>query len=307
MALRHAGARVRVLTRSWPPDLIVSREVLADLAIYRGDIRDEAVVDAAVKDADFVFHLAGKSGSAVSNASPVEDLDVNLRALLNVLVACTHLAPSARVIFPSSRLVYAPHQQLPVTENGLLAPISIYGTHKLAAERYLEVFKRESGLSFVVLRITNPYGPFQRREQKSYGIINWFIWRALNDLPLQVFGEGDQLRDYVHAHDVVEAMMLAAVTPAADGMTFNVGSGQSVTFAHMAELVAAAAGSSRIEHVPWPENQARVETGDFAADVSLIKTTLGWAPTRALDLGIAGVIQGYRAMSAGKAERPGTR
>ena len=67
MALRHAGARVRVLTRSWPPDLIVSREVLADLAIYRGDIRDEAVVDAAVKDADFVFHLAGKSGSVCAS------------------------------------------------------------------------------------------------------------------------------------------------------------------------------------------------------------------------------------------------
>jgi len=101
--------------------------------------------------------------------------------------------------------------------------------------------------------------------------------------------------------------MLAAVTPAADGMTFNVGSGQSVTFAHMAELVAAAAGSSRIEHIPWPENQARVETGDFAADVSLIKSTLGWAPTRALDSGIAAVIQAYRGMSEDQARRPGKR
>ncbi len=299
MALRHAGARVRVLTRSWPPDLVVSREELAEVDVYRGDIRDEAVVDAAVADADLVFHLAGKSGSAVSNASPGEDLDVNLRGLLNVLAACTRLAPSSRLIFPSSRLVYAPDQPLPVSETGRLGPISIYGTHKLAAERYLEVFRRESGLSFVVLRISNPYGPFQRREQHSYGIINWFIWRALNDLPLQVYGEGSQLRDYVHAHDVVDAMLLAAISPAADGMVMNVGGGHPVTFAHMAEVVAAAAGSGRLEHIPWPENQARVETGDFEADISLIKSTLGWSPARGLDVGIAGVVQAYRTLAAG--------
>jgi UDP-glucose 4-epimerase len=300
MALRRAGARVRVLTRSWPPANVVSREVLAELEVHHGDIRDEVVVEAAVRGADLVFHLAGKSGSAVSNASPVEDLDVNLRGLINVLVACKDHAPSARLIFPSSRLVYAPEQPLPIAETSALGPISIYGTHKLAAERYLEVFRRESNLSYVVLRITNPYGPFQRREQHSYGIINWFIWRALNDLPLQVYGEGSQLRDYVHADDVVEAMLLSATSPAADGMVFNVGGGGSVTFSHMAELVAAAAGSGRLEHIPWPDNQARVETGDFAANISLIKRTLGWAPTRALDAGIAGVIQAYRKLVAGR-------
>lgn len=274
--------------------------MLADLEVHHGDIRDEVLVDAAVAGADLVFHLAGKSGSAVSNASPVEDLDVNLRGLLTVLMSCAQRAPSARVVFPSSRLVYAPDQPLPVSETGRLGPISIYGTHKLAAERYLEVFKRESGVSFAVLRITNPYGPFQRREQGGYGIINWFIWRALNGLPLQVYGAGSQLRDYIHVDDVVDAMLLASTLPAADGMTLNLGSGDSVTFAHMAELVAALAGNGRLEHIPWPENQARVETGDFATDISLIKSTLGWAPTRTLDAGVAGVIQAYRELASGQ-------
>jgi len=289
--LIELGARVRVLARSWPPQHDgddAGRDPLVRL--YKGDIRDEVVVQEAARGSDFLFHLAGKSGASTSNESPLEDLDVNCRGLLHLLDAMSRLASQAVLVFPSSRLVYAPNLPLPIPESAPTLPLSIYGAHKLAAESYLSVYRREHGLNSVVLRITNPYGPFQRPEQRSYGVINQFIHEAVRGQTITVFGEGGQLRDYIHIDDVVDAMLEVAITPAALNTTYNVGSGQGTSLAELARLVVEVAGSGKVAHVEWPESEARVETGDFCADISRLKTAIGWTPRVALPDGIRDVV-----------------
>ena len=172
-------------------------------------------------------------------------------------------------------------------------PLSIYGIHKLAAERYLLLYERLYGLRVTILRITNPYGPFQRPEQNRYGIINWFIHEALHDHTLTVYGDGKQLRDYIHVDDAVEAMLAAGLSPEADGKIFNVGSGRGVSFVEMAEHIIKAAGRGRLKHVEWPADAALVETGDFIADTSLIEKELGWKARIPLETGIEDVIARY--------------
>jgi nucleoside-diphosphate-sugar epimerase len=292
-ALQEANARLSILSRSWPERPGSVESILAGVTFFKGDVRDPTVVDEAVAGCDVIFHLAGKSGSIASNASPLDDLDVNSRGMLTLLESCRRLNPNAKIVFPSSRLVYGTDAKLPATEATPTAPLSVYGIHKLAAEQYLLLYQRLYGVRASVLRITNPYGPFQSPEQNRYGIVNWFVHEAMHDRALTIYGKGAQLRDYVHVDDVVDAMLMAGVAPEADGRIFNVGSGRGVSFLAMAEHIIRSAGRGRVKHVEWPPNAALVETGDFVADTSLIAECLGWKAAIPLESGIEDVIAGY--------------
>ena len=302
-ALESAGAEIGVLSHSWPPE---HESALGDVTFFKGDIRDPAVTDQAVAGNELIFHLAGKSGPAASNASPLDDLDVNSRGTLTLLDSCRRLNSSVKVVFPSSRLVYGHASKLPVTEDAPTAPLSIYGIHKLAAEQYLLLYQRLHGLRATILRITNPYGPFQRPEQNRYGIVNWFIHEAVHGHTLTVYGDGKQLRDYIHVDDAVDAMLTAGLAPEADGKIFNVGSGRGVSFVDMAEHVIKSAGRGRLKHVEWPADAALVETGDFVADTSLIAKQLGWKALIPLESGIEDVIARQAKIDLGAPSAPGS-
>jgi UDP-glucose 4-epimerase len=290
LALREAGAEVRTLSRGVAPSPGGGSQH------FQGDLRDRALVEKAIAGASVIFNLAGHSGSVSSNTEPFEDLDVNLRGHLTLLEACRRLAEPPAIVFASSRLVYRPAKQMPVPESWLTGPISLYGVHKLAGEHYHLLYEHLYGLRTAILRITNPYGHFQRPTENRYGIINWFIHLALTDQVLPIYGDGAQLRDYVHIDDVVRAFLTAGTNAGAAGMIFNVGSGVGVSFRQMAEMVVELAGAGRIEHRPWPADAARVETGDFVADVSRIAGRLGWRPGTALAGGLRGVVGQYRQM-----------
>jgi UDP-glucose 4-epimerase len=300
-ALKRAGAQVSILGHSWPVDAAGLRGLLDGVAFQEGDIRDQAAMTRAVTGREVIFNLAGRSGSSSSNSSPFEDLDVNARGQLTLLEVCRQWSPDARIVFASSRLVYAPNPNNPVPEDAPLGPISMYGTHKLTAENYHLVYAHVHGLRTSVLRMTNPYGPLQRPDRSRYGIINWFIQLAVEGRPLPIYGDGAQIRDYVHVDDVVAALLLAGADPAADGRVFNVGSGQGVAFRQMAEIVVAAVGHGSLQTLPWPADVARVETGDFVADITAIRQVLGWSPRRRLSEGIVGVVEELRAIAAGAA------
>src|SRR5438093_2690453 len=292
-ALLRTEARVCVLSRSWPPLPGSVESTVGDVTFFHGDIRDPAVVEEAVAGCDVIFHLAGKSGPTASNASPLEDLDVNSRGLLTLLDTCRHLNPEVKIIFPSSRLVYAASPKQPTSESAPTAPLAVYGIHKWAAEQYLLLYRRLYGMRACILRITNPYGPFQRPEQNRYGVVNWFIHQAMHDQPLTVYGKGAQLRDYVHVDDVVDALLAAGSSPRAEGKIFNVGSGRGVSFLEMAELIVRTARRGSIRHIEWPADAAMVETGDFIAETSLIADELSWKARILLEAGIKGVIERY--------------
>jgi UDP-glucose 4-epimerase len=295
-----SGALVRVLGHAAPSITSLGTSFLEGIEFLEGDIRDPKALRRALDGCAVVFNFAGRSGTVASNASPFEDLDTNVRGQLTFLQACSEAKTRLKVVFPSSRLVYKPTTYQPVNESAATGPISIYGVHKLTAENYHLLYHRLGRIDAVVLRITNPYGRFQRREQNRYGIINWFIHRALSGLDLPIYGLGTHIRDYVHVDDVVDAFLLAGRKPEASGMIFNIGSGKGVSFVHMAELVIRTAGTGRVRFLDWPPDAAGVETGDFVADVSLVGRVLGWRPRVTLDQGVEHVVAQYRALSHGE-------
>lgn len=293
--LLELGASVTVLDNFMPPDVSPPlAEFLSRIKVAIADIRDEDKVERVVRDQEIIFNLAGKSGAADSNKTPLNDLDINCRGHLTILEACRSFNPRATIIFPSSRLVYGKPRYLPVDESHPVLPESIYAAHKLTVENYHLIYGRLYGLKATVLRISNPYGPMQAGEVRSYGIANRFIQAAVSGKSITLFGEGEQRRDYLYIDDLVDAFLRAACVEVARGKIYNIGDKCGMSLSELAELAVAAAGRGEIVRVPWPEEYLAIETGDYRSDVTLAQRELGWSPATGISEGIARTVAFYR-------------
>ena len=293
--LCRAGVHVTILT----PLPATHRELASEMTslgadVVAGDLRDASLIERLVSGQDAVYHLAGQSGAVRSIEDPFTDLDVNYRGTL-VLLEAMRQTRAAKIVFAGSRLHYGHPQALPVGESQPADALSLHAIHKSAAESALRVYERLFDMRAVVARITNPYGPGQPRERTAYGVINRLVHLAIAGDVLPIYGDGRQLRDYVHVDDVTVALMAMGTSHAADGETFNVGSGVGTALVDAATMIVDIAGGGRVEHVAWPPLASRVETGDFVADISKIRRDLGWTPSIPLREGLQQTVAFYRA------------
>lgn len=291
------GARVRVVDAMLPlygGNLFNLRGLEDTIEFVRGDIRDAALMEQVVQGIDYVFDLAAQVSHTHSNRDPLLDLDINCRGHLFLLEACRKKNAKAKVIFSSSRFVYGPTRYSPVNEDHPTDCKSIYGIHKLTAEKYLSFYREALGLNTVSVRIANPYGPRQQMKHSGYGIVNWFIRLALDGMPLTIYGDGKQIRDYVFVEDTAKGLMAVALTPETSGKVFNLGSGVGTCFREMVTTIAECVPNTQICEVPWPADRYFVETGDYVTDISRIHAATGWAPEVSLWDGIEKTIAFYR-------------
>jgi len=298
-ALASAGARVTVVTPSRQKHQDVALDLEArGVRVLEGDIRDRQAMESGVRRQDVVFNLAGQSGAVRSMEEPWDDLDVNGRGMLTLVEAVRRENPGARVVFAGSRLEYGRVGTDPVSETHATEPLCVHAIHKLVAEQYLQLYERLYGISYAVARITNPYGPGQPRARTAYGVVNRMIHLALSNDVLPIYGDGRQRRDYIYIDDVVDAVMRLGDCDRADHAThrvYNVATGVGTSIADMAAAIARAAGGGRVEFVEWPASAEQIETGDFVADISRIKTDLGWSPAVSIDEGLRRTVAFYRA------------
>lgn len=263
--------------------------------IVEGDLRDRELMPALVDGQHVIFNLSGQSGAVRSMDDPWSDLDVNLRGNLVLLESLRDTKSPAKVVFAGSRLEYGKPRSLPVREEDLGDPLCLHAVHKRTVEEYLKLYAQLFGVRYTIARITNPYGPGQPKGRTAYGVINRLIHLALAGDTLTIYGDGRQQRDYVHVGDVVDALLVLARSPQADGRAYNVASGVGTRLVDVANEIVRVAGGGRVEHVAWPALAAQIETGDFVADVSRARRELGWAPSRELHAGLAETIAHYRA------------
>ncbi len=260
----------------------------------QGDVRDFRLIEKTVEGKDVVFNLAGQVSYIDSIDIPFEDLDINCKGHLVVLDACRHRNPDATIIFPSSRMVLGKILYTPLDENHPTEPLSIYGIHKLTAEKYYLAYHKTYGLKTVILRITNPYGIRQQMKHSKYSLVGWFLREAMEERTVQVFGDGKQLRDYVYVDDIVEGFLKAGVSDKAIGEIYNIGFGRSYQFSDMVKTVLKVVGKGKLKHVPWPKNYEKIETGSFEVNVDKAKKDLGWSPKIELDEGIRKMYAYYK-------------
>jgi len=290
------GARITALTPSRERHAEQARAFERQgVRVVEGDLRDLGLMLHIVAGQQIVFNLSGQSGAVRSMEDPWTDLDVNCRGNLVLLESLREVNPQAKFVFAGSRLQYGRPILIPVAEDALQDPLCLHAVHKQTVERYLHLYGRLFGLRFAIARITNPYGPGQPRGRTSYGVINRLIQLALAGEALTIYGDGTQLRDYIHIDDVVSALLTLAESPGADGRVFNVGSGMGTRLAQVARMIVDLAGRGRVEHVPWPILAEQIETGDFVADISRMRHELDWTPAIDLPTGLAQTVSFYRA------------
>ncbi len=273
--LLHEGLQVVVLD-----DLSLGKHeyVPKDADFVRGDVRDPAVVSAAIAGADVVCHLAARVSIRASVSGFYEDAETNLMGTLNVLRACAshHVK---KLIYASSMAVYADATEpVPLREDYETAPISPYGVAKLASERYAMLVAGGSGFDAVALRYFNTYGP--RQTFTPYvGVITIFIQRLLRGEAPLIFGDGEQCRDFVYVGDVVDAT-LRAMTHDVCGTVFNVGSGRGTTVNQIASMLCA-----RLRPEVAPEHVVAHpgELRNSVADIGKARQFLGYEPQASLE------------------------
>lgn len=298
--LLRVGACVEIVNRSLDPLALRWLDRQAGglgVGVHQGDLRDVEGLHDRLGTADLIINLAGESGAVRSECDALVDAQVNVGGHLAVLEALRLRRHCPRVVFISSRLVYGVTGRTPADESHPTRPTSLYGLHKLTVEHYHRIYWEHYGIPYTVLRLTNPYGAFQLPHRRDYGVINRFILSALRGETITLFGDGRQLRDYIHVSDVAEAILRALVDERACGETFNVGAGISVSMREMAERIVQATGSGRVATTPWPGGYERVETGDFLCDIERIER-IGWKPRMDLETGLPRTVEDYRNLFA---------
>ena len=262
------------------------------------DIRELDQFEPALAEVRVVYHLACL-GVRHSVHSPRENHDVNATATLTLLAACRK-AGVPKFVYVSSSEVYGTARWVPMTEEYPPSPCTVYGASKLAGECYARAYYRTYGYPTVVVRPFNTYGPRSHHEGDSGEVIPKFMLRCLAGLPMVVFGDGTQTRDFTYVADTAEGILRAGESERAIGDTINIGSGREVAINDLARQVADVAGQAQavLRHdPPRPGDVLRL-----CADISHARAILGFAPRRSLSDGLRELLAWYRAQDATPAQ-----
>lgn len=245
---------------------------------------DEDVMDTDLNEllsgVDWVFHEAGQPGVRRSWGT---DFSSYIRANIAVTQRLLEAAKDSsitRFVYASSSSVYGDARRYPTKEDDLPQPVSPYGVTKLAAEHLCTLYWKNFQVPTVSLRYFTVYGPGQRPDMA----FTRFLTSAYQKSSIEVYGDGEQVRDFTFVSDVVEANLLAAVNPLAVGQVFNVAGGSHVTVNQVLGLIEniRAAGPLNIDY------RAKV-AGDVhrtGGDSQKITEMLGWRPTVSLEDGL---------------------
>src|SRR5437899_4626178 len=206
------------------------------LEVIRGDLKNLASVERAVRGVAVVFHQAAMRSVPRSVADPLGANESNVTGTLHVLEAARRQRVR-RVVYASSSSVYGDRPELPKREDQPPAPISPYAVSKAAGEQYARVWTQLYGVETVGLRYFNVFGPRQDPASEYAAVIPRFILWALHGTPLEVHGDGEQSRDFTYIDNVVDANLAAASAPTAAGEVFNVGCGNRVSLLSIIERI----------------------------------------------------------------------
>jgi UDP-glucose 4-epimerase len=214
-----------------------------------GDFSHAHDVREALEGVDAVVHLVCTTRPKSSNDEPIFDVQTNLVATLQLLEAMRSFGIKELVFASSGGTVYGPPMHAPIEEEHPTNPTTSYGITKLAIEKYLLLEKQLHGLKPVILRVANPYGERQRVEF-AQGVVAAFLKRSLANEPIEIWGDGSVVRDYLHVGDVADAFA-AALDYQGDESVFNIGSGTGTSLNDLVSILSRVLGRDlRVDYKP---------------------------------------------------------
>lgn len=284
VALAARGESLTVIDRGDPRTDIDWRNI----RYFKGSFDDVDLLDDALASADLVYHLASTTVPGTANLDPAADIHGNLLGTLTLVQAMVRANCKRIVYLSSGGTVYGDPELDSVAEDATTRPISSYGIVKQAIERYLLMHQRTGLLQPTILRASNPYGPRQGKVGLQ-GLVSTAIARISERQPLQIWGDGLAVRDYIYISDLIELMLKACYS--ANSGIYNAGSGVGATVREIISEVSAALGiDALIEfHPARPFDVNRI-----VLDVSQASQVFGWHPRTTLRDGIQQTVQAWR-------------
>lgn len=250
-----------------------------DVEFIEGSITDMALVQKAVKGVDYVFHLAAMISVPESMGKPIECVDINVNGMLNVLRASAD-AGVKKLCFSTSAAIYGDNPTVPKLETMLPEPKSPYAITKLDGEYYCNMFTTEGLLKTACLRYFNVFGPRQDPASQYAAAIPIFVYKALHNEPITIFGDGGQTRDFIYVKDIVAANVHLATADHTG--VYNVAYGGQITINQLAKKIIAYTGSkSQIQYLPPRAGDVR----HSRASVEKLAAT-GFKPTSDFEKGL---------------------
>jgi UDP-glucose 4-epimerase len=280
--LLKEGSRVVVLDDFYTGDENNLPLGEANLEVIKGSVTDYELTRDVVKGAGVVFHEAARN-IIVSTRNPREDYEVNIGGTLNVLLAVRE-CKVPRVVYASSASVYGNPRYLPINEDDSTNMLSPYAVSKFAGENYCKAFYESYGLSTSMVRYSNVYGPAQRPDNPYCGVIAKFFELAMAGKAPRIHGDGEQTRDFTYIDDVVDATLLAGVSPKAEGQVYNVGTGRETSVNQLARMIIQITGAE-LE----PEYVDRRDIDNIrrrVVNIEKIRRELRWSPSVIIEKGL---------------------
>lgn len=278
--LVHKRNNVLVLDSLWSGKLDNLAKFLQKIYFMHLDVRENGKLLESLEGVDAVVHLAALTSVQESIMRPLLYEEVNATGTLNVLNQSVR-AGVKRFIFISSAAVYGNPIKKSIDENHPTNPLSPYAVSKLKAEKYCRAYSRMGKINTTILRLFNVYGPRQLYNQYS-AVITQFIDRINDNQQPIIFGDGEQVRDFIYVGDVVEYISKAIDSDIQD--TINIGTGTETTINQLAQLIAKISNKSNITPLYQPAKEGDIRYSN--ADISKAIKTLEYIPKIALEEGL---------------------
>jgi nucleoside-diphosphate-sugar epimerase len=294
--LLRRGERVRIA------DSLVTgkRENLAHIPqaeFVQGDLADIDFARRTVQGVDYVLHQAAIPSVPRSVEDPITSNRANIDASLNVLVAARD-AGVRRVVYAGSSSAYGNSPTLPKVETMRTAPLSPYALQKLVAEQYCQMFTQLYGLETVTIRYFNVFGPRQDPSSPYSGVISLFISALAEGRRPNIYGDGEQTRDFTYVANVVDGVLRACQAPDASGEVINVATGGRISLNELFRTVRELTGA-KVE--PTYAEPRAGDVRDSQADIGKARRLLGYEPIVDLARGLQKTVEWYRTAQVTKA------
>jgi dTDP-glucose 4,6-dehydratase len=283
------GAEVTVLDALTYSGNLANLAPIATSARYtfvHGDIRDSALLDAVLPGIDAIVHFAAEShvDRSVRNADPF--ISTNVGGTQHLLDAAVR-HQVARFVHVSTDEVYGSIETGSWREDHILEPNSPYAASKAGSDLLARAWHRTHGLNISVTRCSNNYGTYHFPEK----LIPLFVTNLLDGLPVPLYGDGENVRDWLHVDDHCRGIAMV-LTRGAAGEIYNIGGGTELSNRQLTELLLEATGRDWSFVTPAPDRKGHDRR--YSVDIGKISSTLGYEPQVDFTAGLAGVVEWYR-------------
>ncbi len=247
----------------------------------KGDMDDIKKIGEIIRPGDLVFHLVHSSIPAESDRAPGEDLSANLFRFMKLLEALADREAGRLFYSSSGGTVYGEPESIPIPESAPLRPKSGYGIVKMLMERYLQIFRHKRKLDYIIMRISNPYGPYQELSNR-HGAVAAVMAALRRSEPFNVYGDGETVRDYIHIDDVCSALA-GLVESGEKNRVFNIGTGEGTSLNRLISTIEEISGL-RLDVLYKPIRGSDLSRN--VLDTSSLGAATGWRPGLSLEQGL---------------------